>query len=77
MIGKEKQICLRIDPLSPFDSKIIKKDGNISFKKCFKFEIIRICNMETIKIVPVIVGALETVCNDTDKCLKRLEENVL
>ena len=78
VLDKRQKLCLVIDVACPFDTRIKKKEQEkIEYYNDLdlKYEILKCWNKEVDKvmILPIVIGALETVTNNLRKNLDKVD----
>lgn len=71
VLNKKDRTCLILDVACPFDTRVdIKEKEKIEKYQDLKREITRIWKCKTVKVVPIIIGALGTLPKGLEQWLR-------
>ena len=74
VVNKNKRSCAMVDIAIPGDIRVSeKKKENIQRCQQLKGEIKRMWNIRSIKVIPVVVGALGSTSKKLKKCIEELD----
>ena len=73
VIDKKSKKCLLIDPACPFDTLEKKEEEKCTNYNKLKYEIAKIWKMRKVEVIPVVIGALETVTKHFEKWIEKLD----
>ena len=72
VVNKETNACLIIDVASPFDTRVIEKEREkITRYEDLMWEIIKIWKCRSVRVIPIVIGALGTISKITCPQLAR------
>ena len=77
LIDKTSNFCLIIDVACPFDTRVIEKENEkITKYQDLKWELIKIWKVKTIRVIPIVIGALGTISKAFKEYLMTISKDI-
>ena len=77
VVNKETNACLIIDVACPFDTRVIEKEREkITRYEDLKWEIIKIWKCGSVRVIPIVIGALGTISKGFKDYLSEISEDI-
>ena len=77
VVNKETNACLIIDVACPFDTRVIEKEREkITRYEDLKWEIIKIWKCRSVRVIPIVIGALGTISKGFKDYLSAISEDI-
>ena len=77
VVNKETNACLIIDVACPFDTRVIEKEREkITRYEDLKWEIIKIWKCRSMRVIPIVIGALGTISKGFKDYLSEISEDI-